>query len=454
MRSRQLPEAIQWYEGMLLGPQHFQQLALRQEGLQHYHSRTISPFHWGVERLEIDPDMLVEGKFRVLDIEALMPDGLLVSSRGVEQDALTLDVAEAVGDPTTGPWTVHLAVPAGSRGSSYLDGELARYSSVEGAPVADQNTGDGELPIPRLRPRVNLFVGETPADKYTSFPLAEVAYKDEAFGLTAYIAPRLRVPASSALGELCSGLAAALRVKAVALSEKVRAPSASQRAPQLVGRKARLASMVAALPPFEAVLFSGVCHPLTLYLQLCSLAGQIAALSASSVPPAFAAYDHNNLHATFRQVSDYVDRVLGEAFVDSHADYLFALEAGVFSLDYDPSWSGRSLVLGVRARSGESEREVAAWMESAIIGSDSEVPSIRNRRVLGAARRISEGEGELVPTRGVQLYSLGIDPLAVLAGEPLRILNPDDPEGRQAPAEIVLYVRMPAKRALSGKTTP
>ena len=39
-----IPEAIQWHEGMLLAPQHFQQLAWRQETLLHYATLAASPF--------------------------------------------------------------------------------------------------------------------------------------------------------------------------------------------------------------------------------------------------------------------------------------------------------------------------------------------------------------------------------------------------------------------------
>src|SRR6185503_10016287 len=77
--AREVPPPIQWHEGMLLAPQHFQQLSLRHELLVHYHAAQVSPFHWGVRYLEIDPVPLTDGILRVLDLEAVMPDGLAVS---------------------------------------------------------------------------------------------------------------------------------------------------------------------------------------------------------------------------------------------------------------------------------------------------------------------------------------------------------------------------------------
>ena len=53
-RAQEVPAAIQWHEGMLLAPQHFQQLGARQERLLHYHVETVSPFHYGVRSLRLD----------------------------------------------------------------------------------------------------------------------------------------------------------------------------------------------------------------------------------------------------------------------------------------------------------------------------------------------------------------------------------------------------------------
>ena len=58
-------EAIDWHEGMLLAPQHFQQLSLRQEAMLSYHAAALSPFHWGVLRLRIDGAAVGARHFRV-----------------------------------------------------------------------------------------------------------------------------------------------------------------------------------------------------------------------------------------------------------------------------------------------------------------------------------------------------------------------------------------------------
>ena len=71
--AHDLPEAIQWHEGMLLAPHHFQQLALRQEQLLHYHTMMMQPFSWGIRKLRIDQVLLTAGTYRVLELEAREP---------------------------------------------------------------------------------------------------------------------------------------------------------------------------------------------------------------------------------------------------------------------------------------------------------------------------------------------------------------------------------------------
>ena len=443
MTTHDLPAAIQWHEGMLLAPQHFQQLQQRAEALLHYHAAALEAFHWGVRHLRIDTVLLVDGTFRVLDLEAVMPDGLLVSSREGEND-LALDLAELADRIKQGPLTVHLAVAAGGRGHSPVRGEMARFDSIDGDLIADENTGESELRIPRLRPRLRLVPGDEAPPKFVSFPLAQIVYEDENFTLGKLVPPVLRVGpkgSSARLHDLCSDLAKKLRGKAVFLADQVNSPQASTRAPQLLETKNMVHSLVAALPPFEAQLSAGASHPYDLFLSLSSLVGHVAAISRGLVPPVLEGYDHNDPWRSFTNATSYLTRVLDEGINETFTAYRFNLENGVFVITFDTSWSDRQLVLGVRRRPGSSERETTEWLEQSVIGSTSKMVDLRERRILGAPRSRVERDADLVPASGVTLFSLTPDPAAVVGGETLEVRNLDDPAGQNRPVEIVLYVR-------------
>ena len=326
-------------------------------------------------------------------------------------------------------------------GSSPVTGELARYDSVEGDLVTDENTGEGTLRIPRLLPRLRLLLTDELPQKYVGFPLAKVTYANETFALADYVPPTLEVAVSSPLGELCHSVVLRLREKATFLSEQARSPSIAVRAPQLLSQKGLIHGMVAALPGLEAVLMTGLSHPYALYLALCSVVGHVAAVGKGLVPPVLEPYDHDDPRASFEQATGFIFQCLSEGIVESYASFPFRREDGSFLLEVEPAWMQRTLVLGVRHREGFSEKSAVEWVQSCLVGSRSRIPSMEERRILGAERKRIEADHDLVPSRGVILYALSADPEFTTPGETLEIRNLGDEDGRKRPLEIVLWVR-------------
>lgn len=438
MDAYEIPESIQWHEGLLLTPQHFQQLALRQEALLQYVSAAISPFNWGVRYFKVDPAGLAGGTFRVLELEAVMPDSLVVSVGLRRGEELQIELAPYAEQIKQRPATVYLAVPARET-DALRRGDVARYNSVEGDPVADENTGEGNVRIPRLRPRLSLIVADTLPKKYVGFPLARVEYRGESFGLTEFIPPALVVERRSALGVMCSNAARRLREKAMFLADQLRVPASGARAGLDRDTEALIRALVAPLPALEAVLATGVTHPYTVYLALCNVAGSVAGIGRSLVPPAFAPYNHDDPRASFEQVIAFIGDKVDEGVTASFTGYPFRFDEGAYSLMFDPAWTGKRLVVAVRGSAGMTEQEVLAWGREALIGSRSRIPAMRQHRVLGARRDIIDRDEDLVPPRGGALFSLKPDPDFVIGDEDLQILNAS---GRaQRPSEVVLYVK-------------
>ncbi len=432
------PDAIQWHEGMLLAPQHFQQWSLRSEALLAYHLGAAAPFHWGVQRLAIDPSLLVDGTFRVTDLVAVMPDALLVSG-GANGADLELDLTPHLDDIQARPMLVHLVVPV-LKSDSPGKGELPRYDSAEGPAVADANTGEADLRIPRLRPRIGLILGDKPPEKYVSFPLAEIAYRNEALGLSDFVPPCLAVTTDSALGRRCADLAHALREKAVYLSERLQSPAAAAGA-MVAETQGTIRSLVAALPRFEAVIGTGAAHPYTVYLGLCSVVGHLAALGGGMVPPALPPYNHNDLRGTFARPLEFAQRMI-DSVREAYFAVPFSRVEGGFHLQLRNEWVSERLVIGARTRSGASEKDTTTWIEESLIGSDPFIQSMGDRRILGPGRRVIDMDETLglMPTRGVVLFAVEGDPAFIKGDETLLILNRGDLKGERAPTEVVLYV--------------
>ena len=95
-----------------------------------------------------------------------------------------------------------------------------------------------------------------------------------------------------------------------------------------------------------------------------------------------------------------------------------------------------------------SDSDVRAWVGEAIIGSGTRIPSLREKRILGAKRWPNpEGYPDLVPTSGLLLFDLQADPACIEPNEDLHIYNPPGPPGKLQPVEIVLYVRKPRQES-------
>ena len=68
---------VMWSEGMFLLPQHFQyQDEFHQHQLAEATLRT-TPFHWGVQVLQVDEDALANGSLQLKRLKLVFPDGSL-----------------------------------------------------------------------------------------------------------------------------------------------------------------------------------------------------------------------------------------------------------------------------------------------------------------------------------------------------------------------------------------
>ncbi|MAX47758.1 MAG: type VI secretion system baseplate subunit TssK [Rhodospirillaceae bacterium] len=442
--ARELPDAIQWHEGMLLAPQHFQQLGVRGEELIAYHTATSSPFHWGIRHLKVDPVQLVSGIFRVLELEAVLPDGLIVSHVQGDDVPLELDLSEQQGQLMGKPVPIYLAVPVRRLGGRATRGDLPRYQEVPGLPISDEHTGEGEMTIPRLKPRLSLHLTDSLAQKYVGFPIARLMLREEAFTMTNFVPAQLSITRVSAIGEMCQAVATRLREKAMFLAERARTPLGQTDKPMLQQSQTAIHGLVAGLPMFEAILKTDRCHPFPLYLSLCQIVGHMTAVGGALVPPMLPSYDHNDPKAAFSAACDFVIQML-DRVSEAYTAIPFEEADGVFSLKIDPAWCDDDLTIGVRARAEMTEADVIAWMDVALVGSDSVIKPMRERRVLGAPRHRIDREQALdvVPTRGVVLFKIEVNFDDIVPGEKLSILSGDRGR-REPPQEIVLYVRNPS----------
>lgn len=450
MNAYEIPDAIQWHEGLLLTPQHFQQLSARHEALVQYGTILTVPFCWGVRRFKHHAISLPGGKLRVLELEAVLPDGVVVvhGLHGAgRDDILELDLAPYAEQMSYGGGAiVQVAIPASHNGNG--NGDSIRYESFKGEAVRDEVSAGKPRSIHRLKPRLSLLVGDKIPSDHVGFPICRVIYRDSSFTLDdKFIAPLLTVPLKSVdlnassisaqrLADMCTDVAQRVRKRAMYLADEAKTPRATLRFGNEAGVKTLMLSLVGGLPGFEAVLQSGCTHPYLVYMAACNLAGHIATLGTEMVPPTFSPYNHNDLYATFHQVFEFIDRSMDQGVPVSYKTFLFAYNEGAYELPFDGTWMKKRLAIAMRGDRGMTDDEVIRWGESCLIGSQSRIELLKANRIRGAGRKHAVQVGDIVTSKGSALFSLMVDESFVEPEKLLQIVNREGPR----PCEIILYV--------------
>jgi type VI secretion system protein ImpJ len=435
-----VPDRIVWHEGMLLAPQHFQQAEARVDALVAWHTLATNPFGWGVRSVTLDAALLQSGIFRVLSLEAILPDGTAVTHWASEPSHGTLEInlapfADALAN---GNVDIYLTLPLGR---SLRDrGVPARFRSVASPPVEDEVSEAVETDVPRLLPNLGLTAGSVPGGMFTSLRLATVFKDNELIKLGDELPPLLEMPKDGALWERIAGFAGQLRAKAAFLAKQTARPSsrAEDRLAYLE-HKDSLRNLISGLPPVEAVLRTPGLHPYPLYLALCGLLGPLSMLKPGALPPVPPVYDHADPLGTLGPLLDGLNDALREISQD-YRELKFEFRHGAFELVLQPEWLEQRLVVGLR---GQPEKDLKAWMDGAIIGSQSAYASLRERRVLGAARAPIDVAEELGvrSSSGYTLFAITTNPALTLPGEPLIISNSAESAAAQRPQEVVLFVK-------------
>lgn len=472
--ARAIPDVLHWYEGMLLMPEHFQQASRRQEALSGYLAGAATPYFWGVREIETE---IVEGVLRVLSLEAVMPDGLVVRYSAADPDdaPLQIDLALHKGAlEARKRLAVHLVVTAWSDRAVALDGAedgaLARYRPVRGAPLEPDDIdppggapGEAMRERPWLRPVLRLHVTDgplvAPPAKYVSLPIARVLQNAESTIVAdRYEPPRNALRGAREIAECAQAVAGELRVKARFLNERLQREGLPDRAAtsaiptiemqlrQLARRfhalqsnVENLQSLVRTLPRLEALRQDPETHPHALHLALCDVAGDLAVLGGELSLPEIPRYQHADpLHGF-----DFLERHILLVLETLNQRYrIFAFERatpGRFELAISPDELGRRFVVGALRAKGTPASPVAEWMNKAVIATRDQLADLKRRRVSGAAREQIERDDtlDLNAPAMTSLFRVdtgdeGIDP-----GDAVLVVENNAAE---APSAVLLYL--------------
>jgi type VI secretion system protein ImpJ len=440
MTQADLSDRIQWHEGMLLTPQHFQLEGARIDALLAWQSLATNPYGWGVRTLVIDEALLNTGLLRVQRLEAILPNGMALSydAATAQGPGLELDLAPWSGQMALQDVALYLVV--GNTRSLRQPGQPAMFRGVESGAVEDEVSQALAADVPRMAVNLALLAGAVPSSAYTHLRLVSVNKTNEIVRRGAFLPAMLDVPADSVVRQRAQALAGDMRSKALFLARQTAHPSSrTEDRLNLLEQKARLASLILNLPLLEAVLRCPAVQPLPLYLALCAQLGPLATLRPGAVPLLPPAYDHADSWPLFDAVLTALADLVAEVSQEWKS-CTFGYDGQAFALALQAEWLGARLVVGLR---GQPEREASQWMAGAVIGSKTVWTSLTDRRVLGAARaRIDEAaELGLRASAGYTLFSIEVSDSFIVADQPLLISNANESLLAQRPQEVVLFIK-------------
>ncbi len=460
-------EALLWHDGLLLAPLHFQTLTRRQEELVTYHVRSASPYAWGVRALTLPADGLTETGLSLGQLEAIMPDGLLVT-REDGQAPLKLTLSEDV--------LAHLHVP-GARCLIHL---VVPYAPPEGTRLepfvptsARRASAEPHTALPLGRPTARLVAEpDLLPGAAVSLPLLQLKCEKQRLEVTSYLPPSLDIQLTPPDGS------PSLFKRARTLYQRLD-HTARHLAAVLVESGDRLRSLElreqlrcvsGAMPLLDGTLGLQRATPLQLYLALCGVLGGVAMLrKMSEEAPRAPVYEHEDPGKTFEvlfgRIEAHIDtikrRCTEQAFERKAQGFGLLLEVDMLrgwsasNLLADGGAALQVLLVGLR---GMAQEQAEQWMAGALIASASQLDDVRERRVRGAQRYRIDADGGLVllaaqpdplpaapayridaeglRTAGTVLFAIVPEPALVRAGQALLL----EAAGSALPDEAVLLV--------------
>lgn len=438
-----IPLEINWHEGMLLSQHHFQQNDLRIMELFALKAGLGLSNFFGVSNIVVDKMALSDGIYRINEIDAIFPDGLIFNFcpqkynnlRPLEIN-LTANVAADLYE-----FPVFLCVAAASEKTSPILGNPARYYSIEVEATSDYNIKDNTAKIPRLVPNVFLHIGESIPEFCVGFPVSRIMRTEGLFRLKDWTSPCFYIEKDFSIWKKCSILVASIREKVAFLSEKLQNQTGSALS---YDTEKILSNLLSILPSFEVLVFSENIKPFLLYQQLAVVLGVVATLIPTDIVPVIQPYNHNDIDGCMYQIIKLIDHYMlsverGYALVQfSKKDRFYYNYVSTEMLD---KFSTGNLYIGIRGGDSNDFAGVEKWMRDAVIVSDFALETVREKRVKGANREKATQDiiFKIMPGMGVALFEVEINPNFIKSEQNLHIFNPGAAKDNH-PVEIILYI--------------
>ncbi|MDR0552895.1 MAG: type VI secretion system baseplate subunit TssK [Holosporales bacterium] len=445
-KTSPIPLDINWHEGMLLSQHHFQQNDLRNAQILANQIKLLSSFHFGVRHLRFDQVTLADGLYKIYEMEAVFPDGLIFSYFPGEthNDLRPLEIdAKSVMKDDENEITVYIVIAESQDGTSPILSNPARYYSVDGTYIKDDNILDNEVKIPRLFPAAFLNAREIP-DFCVGFPLTKIIRLDGVYQVKNWTPPCFFIAKTFPMWNRALKLTLSIREKATFLSDKLKNQTGSANA--VTGTEQILKQLLMVLPKLEALVYSDQIRPYDLYEELAYVLGMVSVIRPTEMIPVMHPYNHYDIDASIYQIVSLIEHYIATidkgftTIVTNKKDRFFFHKITEKDIDLCKKYN-KKIYIGVKGVNRTAYHDTEIWMNNAIIVSDFAIEDVRERRVKGAKRTVASEDmiSKIMPGSGVMLFEVTINSEYIRSDQNLHIFNPGD-TSETRPLEIMLYI--------------
>lgn len=351
--------AVHWFEGMFLRPHHFQASHRYLTDLGRRNHSWDVPYNWGLRSIDIDHEALANHRLVIHSLQARLRDGtpVIIPRDGV---LAPLDLRRAVQAKDTRDFTVFLAVPALYPGRRNIAPERqAEMRYYEETPECeDENSGGNPQPVPMRVLNFQLVVGERQPAGYEAIPVARLersAHADARPQLDlSFIPPLLACDAWKPLADgILRALGERLDKKIDWLVQQITTQGITfdRQAPGDALVLKQLQQLNEAVCVLHVLRAAPGVHPLTAYLELSRIVGQLAIFGATRRPPDLPHYDHDNLGACFTALKQHLDTQLDIVVEPEYKERPFLGAGSRLQVALEPRWLDPSwrMFIGVQS---------------------------------------------------------------------------------------------------------
>lgn len=316
---------IVWNEGMPLSPHHFQQQERHVFGEMAYRLSLALPYSFGVRRLVLDEEALTNGRFHVLELDAVLPDGTALRTPSIDPVPVGRDLSSAF-TADRARLDVYLALPEERPGTARVRAQAAAGAldspfRSETLRLADENAPGSDTDVAVARANVKLLLSGESLDGYRTLKVAQL----ERSSSGTIVRAKDWSPAALSL-EAAGPVPAILRTVLESLSAKSDTLKVQTRQ---VGGKVQYGTSDVMLfwqvhtvnswiPVMAHFQRTPQAHPYELYSALAQLLGGLCTFASDRHPRDIPAYEHENLGGTFRGMEGIFRQLIEISEVSRH----------------------------------------------------------------------------------------------------------------------------------------